>query len=166
MIIYLLRHAIAVPRGDKQYPGDDRPLTPDGVEKMKRNTAGMLALGLEFDAVLHSRLRRSRDTARIVKKAMDLRCPLSSTDALLPGADPGEVLREIAGSKALRSVLLVGHEPHLGMLASALIGSQVSSVIFKKGGIARIDAGKPAPGSGRLAWLLTPRQLRMMGTRR
>ena len=47
---------------------------------MKRNTAGMVALALEFDAVLHSRLRRSRDTAMIVKLCRERNVVLA-TDA-------------------------------------------------------------------------------------
>src|SRR6185503_7772383 len=107
MIIYLLRHAIAEPRGEKEYPRDDRPLTARGIEKMKMNAAGIDALRLGIDAVLHSPLTRSKDTARIVRRATGLSCPLTVTDALLPGADPPEILRSLAGMGPDDSVLLV-----------------------------------------------------------
>jgi phosphohistidine phosphatase len=166
MTIYLLRHAIAVPRGTEEYPGDDRPLTPEGVAKMEKNAAGMLGLGLEFDAIIHSPLSRARDTARIVRKAMKPGCPVSSSDALLPDADPAGILAELSGDERRNSVLLVGHEPHLGLLGAGLLGSRDPSVILRKGGLARIDADEPAHGAGRLIWMLTPRQLRMIGEAR
>jgi phosphohistidine phosphatase len=162
--IYLLRHAIAVARGTADYPGDDRPLTPSGISKMKRNAAGMLALGLGFGAVLHSPLARSRDTARIVINVLGLACPVAATDALLPDADPAEILREIPGTKT-GSILLVGHEPHLGSLIAALLGAADPPVILRKGGLAKISVGAIAAGSGRVEWILTPRQLRMLGER-
>ncbi len=166
MTIYLLRHAIAVLRGTEEYPGDDRPLTPEGVAKMQKNAAGMLGLGLEFDAVIHSPLSRARDTARIVRKAMKPACRVVSSDALLPDADPARILAELAGGGSPRSVLLVGHEPHLGLLGGELLGSPGPSVVLRKGGLARIDADEPVPGAGRLVWMLTPRQLRMIGEAR
>lgn len=124
----------------------------------------MLALGLEFDALLHSPLARSRDTALIVGKALDTRCPIIVTDALLPGADPAEVLGEL-GTMQARSVLLVGHEPHLGLLGARLLGTAHPPVILRKGGLAKIEDGTALPGTARLAWLLTPRQLRLIGNR-
>lgn len=133
---------------------------------MKRNAEGLRALDLTLDAVFHSPLRRSRSTAKIVARSLRLRAALTPTDALLPEADPREILHELSGHAAGASVLLVCHEPHMGRLAAALLGSKDLRLTFKKGGIARIDTARPEPGSGRLEWLLTASQLRMIGTGR
>ena len=93
-------------------------------------------------------------------------CPVIASDALLPDADPAGILAEMAGAERRDPVLLVGHEPHLGLLGARLLGSTGPRVVLRKGGLARIDADEPAPGAGRLIWMLTPRQLRMIGEAR
>lgn len=166
MRIYLVRHAIAVARGTKHYPGDDRPLTPRGVARMKRNAQGIRRLRLKPDSLLHSPLLRARDTAAILVRALDDAPAPTETDELLPDADPAGILALIRRARLGPNVMLVGHEPHLGLLAALLTGSAGPPLLFRKGGMARIDAGEPSPGAGRLVWLLTPRLLRTLDASR
>ncbi len=58
-------------------------------------------------------------------------------------------------------MLIVGHNPNLGNIASALLGGRSPIVEFKKGGMCRLDIDAIPPARpGRLVWLLTPKQLR------
>jgi len=60
--------------------------------------------------------------------------------------------------------MLVGHEPHLGYLASSLLGIEEHVIEFKKGGLCRIDIEEFTPEEkGKLQWHLTPKQLRAIG---
>jgi len=61
-------------------------------------------------------------------------------------------------------ILLVGHQPDLGELASVLVwGSPTAGISFKKAGVARIvTANLPPAATGELRWLLTPKQLLMI----
>lgn len=55
-------------------------------------------------------------------------------------------------------MLLVGHMPGLAMLAAAAVGGKAAAE-FSKSGACRVDFdGAPAPGRGKLVWLLQPAQ--------
>jgi CHAD domain-containing protein len=67
--IYILRHAIAMQRGDPGYPLDsDRPLTAKGVRRMRRIANGMRHLRIKFDLILSSPYRRALETTFIVAR--------------------------------------------------------------------------------------------------
>lgn len=163
MHIYLLRHAIAVPRGAGEYPNDDRPLTDDGVKKMFVAARGLARIVGKVDTILTSPLVRARDTAKIAAQAMSLEERIQVCDALLPTAPQSHIMEYLASLRGVSRVMLVGHEPALGFLASAFMWTDESTVEFKKGGACRIHvASIPPERPGKLLWLLTPRQLRAL----
>jgi len=160
MEIYILRHGIAVDRGTPKYKKDsDRPLTPEGEEKMHEIAKAMRALQLKFDLILSSPYARAQQTAQIVATEFD--DEVTFTDFLVPGASPLELIREINAEKP-QSVLLVGHEPDLSGLISILVtGDSVAAIELKKGGLCKLTAEKLTIGKcAILNWLLTPKQLR------
>src|SRR5262245_40574255 len=117
MKLYLLRHGIAAERGTGQHASDaDRPLTAKGRRKLRRAAAAIRAMELSFDAILSSPLVRARQTAELVAKALHCRHRLELTDLLAPGADAAGLVRRLKQLKP-QSVLLVGHEPDLSLLA-------------------------------------------------
>ena len=161
MELYLLRHAIAVPRGTEEYPNDDRPLTKVGIQKMKRAARGIARLIGKVDAVISSPLIRALDTARIAGKALGHRKKIVASNALLPSSPASSIYDDLKKFKPQAKVLLVGHEPDLGLLASTLIGCEKPVVELKKGGLCCITFSEVPLGSdGKLSWLLTPKQLR------
>ena len=66
--LYLIRHAIAVPHGTRGVAEDDRYLTEEGIEKMKKGAAGLRALGVKPDLILTSPLARARQTGKTSRK--------------------------------------------------------------------------------------------------
>jgi phosphohistidine phosphatase len=163
MEIYILRHGIAVSRGTPGYPNDDRPLTEDGIEKMTEAALGIAKIVDKFDVVVSSPLIRALDTAGIAAEAIKYKDEIVSTKFLMPGSLPSSLFDFLGKYKSKRSVLLVGHEPHLGILASRLLGYDDSVIEFKKGGICRIDIDSMPPHSpGTLIWSLAPKQLRLI----
>lgn len=166
MQLYLLRHAIAAERDAQQWPDDSqRPLTDDGRVKMRKVARGMATLDLSFDMILTSPYARAQETAEIVARRFT-GTPLMETEQLTPeGTFEGLVtfLREL--SEMPRSVLLVGHEPHLGWVACQLLtGEPGAFILMKKGGLVclqveHLDARQPR---ARLEWLLTPKHLRAL----
>ena len=167
MDLYILRHAIAVERGTIGYETDStRPLTGEGAKKMHQNALGMKALDLSFDIVLSSPLLRAKQTAEIVCKVFKIKQnSIISTKNLVPDASFQDLLIEInAHGKNIKSVLLVGHEPHLSELISFLLTSkQTLPLILKKGGLCHLITGStPKAGSATIDWLLTPSQLRLI----
>ena len=162
--LYLVRHAVAAERGP-DYPDDDqRPLTPDGVEKWTRAVAGLRELDVAVDVVLTSPLTRAVETAQILSAGLRRRPRVVAVEALSPGRRVSDVVAAVtAHADAARGVsrlALVGHEPDLGELAARLLGAR-GAIEFKKGAVCRIDVTRALPGGpGVLRWFLPPRVLR------
>jgi phosphohistidine phosphatase len=161
--LYIVRHAIAVERGDPAYPwDDDRPLTPEGIHKFRLAARGLEKLGVKPARILSSPLIRARQTAEILRDAVAPDLEIEYTPALKPGADFGETLGAVAALGA-KSAAIVGHEPHLSEFASYLLcgPGATTSITLKKGASALVQfPTEPAPGLGYLEWLIQPGALR------
>ena len=69
--IYLIRHAIAEERSDAWPDDAKRPLTEDGISRMRKAARGAVRMGVSFDVILASPLVRTRQTAEVVAAAFD-----------------------------------------------------------------------------------------------
>jgi phosphohistidine phosphatase len=163
---YLVRHAIAEPRGSRWPDDTRRPLSRGGVRRFTEVARGLRALGVECERVLTSPLVRATQTARLLSKGLGGRPRMSVTAALAPGVAAARVVAECSRLAGARRVALVGHEPDLGVLAAFLVGARAPFPL-KKGGICRIDvpAHRVGPGTGTLVWFAPPRLLRRVGRR-
>ncbi len=166
MNIFILRHGIAVERGTKGYENDSgRPLTPKGKRQLRKSAAAMKKMKLRFDLILSSPYERARHTAEIVAGELKLKKRLKFSNTLRYEGDPETLIAEITGLKsAPKDLLLVGHEPYLSRLVSLLIsGDHESDMDLKKGGLCKLEVEKLLVGKcARLAWLLTPKQMKEM----
>ncbi|HEY7442046.1 MAG TPA: phosphohistidine phosphatase SixA [Vicinamibacterales bacterium] len=161
--LYLIRHGVAAERGDAWPDDNKRPLTDDGVKRLRKITKGLVEIGVGFDVMLTSPLVRAKQTAELMASVMKPEPPIALTDALSPGASYASVLDELGKHARRRRIALVGHEPGMGALAARLMGSR-HALEFKKGAIARIDvAALPPTGAGGLVWFLSPKLLRKLG---
>lgn len=161
--LYLIRHGIAAERGDAWPDDTKRPLTDEGVRRLRKVAAGLMEIGITFDIMLTSPLVRAKQTAEIIAAGLDPHPSIVTTDALSPGGSYSAVLDDLAKHARRRRIALVGHEPGIGALTARLIGSR-HSVEFKKGAIARVDvAALPPTSAGSLHWFLTPWLLRKLG---
>lgn len=164
MKLYLVRHAIAVPHGTPGFPDDERPLTEEGIEKMKRAARGLRSLDVLPDVVLSSPLPRARHTAEILLAEFGKRSTLKLTEALSPSASRRETYRELQSQGDPESIMLVGHQPSLGEIAGEIAwGSAEHYLELKKGGACCLEivALRPKP-HGTLLWVLTPSILRAL----
>jgi len=161
--LLILRHGIAVIRGNASYPLDsDRPLTAKGVKRMRRIAKGMRRMKVGFDLLLTSPYRRALETAFIVGREYGAGESIQTSQALRPEVLPEEVIRSLQEKYSpCRRLLLVGHEPQLSALISTLTsGSASARPLLKKGGLCRLEVEKLQMGKcATLLWLLTPRQL-------
>jgi phosphohistidine phosphatase len=166
--IYLVRHGEAEPAsGDGR--DADRALTADGRRKMRGVGLGLKRLGVAPDTVLSSPLRRAEETAAELVKAMTLRPRIEIEPLLAPGHEPPEVLKGLRPHRAARELMLVGHEPDMGRLASYLLAPSagLAGLPFKKGAVAAIGVEAIPPRSpGMLLWFMTAKQLRAVGAGR
>lgn len=158
--LYLVRHAVAAMRGP-DYPDDAlRPLTPEGAAKWRRSVAGLRNVGVTLDVVWTSPLTRARETAEHLVAGLRPKPRLVVVEALAAGRRVSEQLdliaRHAATPRGGSLVALVGHEPDLGELATALLGAK-GAIAFKKGAVCRIDVDRAMPrGPGVLRWHLPP----------
>lgn len=161
MDIILMRHGRSAPRGSHEGPDDERPLTRDGSRRVKQALPGLRQAVPHIDRVVTSPLLRARQTAELVAEGCSV--PMKELATLAPGGDPLAITHWLA-RQSDEVLVLVGHEPDLGHLASwYLTGSTVSFLPMKKGAICMIHFdGKPAAAQGELRLLLTAGQLRRM----
>ncbi len=151
---------MAAERGE-EFPDDSkRPLTSEGIARLRKEAKALEGLGVSFDQILSSPLVRARQTADVFAEELKGKPPIANTDALTPAGSPGAVIQELAKHMRKASIALVGHEPNMGELAAFLIGAKVP-LPFKKGAICRIDFSVfPPKGKGELCWFVTPKMLR------
>src|SRR3954468_10908393 len=158
--IYLIRHGLAEERGDAWPDDTKRPLTEEGMSRMRKSVRGLARLGVAMDAVLTSPLVRARQTAEIVVAGLSSRPSLVTIKSLAPEGTVADVIADLEKHAKKPRIALVGHEPSIGELAARLVGSR-HSIEFKKGAIAPIDLEQiPPSGPGDLRWFLTPKLLR------
>lgn len=158
--LYLIRHGVAEARGEAWPDDTKRPLTADGMSRLRKQARGLARLGVVLDVVLTSPLVRTRQTAEIVAAAFDPRAALVNIESLAPDGSYAAVMGDLEKHAKKARIGVVGHEPAIGELAARLIGTR-HPIAFKKGAVCRIDLDTiPTSGPGELRWLLTPRVLR------
>lgn len=160
MEIWLLRHAAAEERAESGRDAD-RTLTEDGHKRAREVARGLAALEPGIELVLTSPFARARQTAEPAARALKLGGRVRQTAALEPDRDPDEILEEVRSEK-VESVLLVGHEPHMGALLGRLVfGRGGHAIPMKKAAVARVSWEGSGPGS--LRALLPPKVLGLIG---
>jgi phosphohistidine phosphatase len=163
MNLYLLRHAMAVEPGSPAFEDDSqRPLMSKGITRMKQIAIGMRHMEAEFDLILSSPHLRAKQTAEILAKCYKITDKVILTPSLLPEAPAGQIINEINENHShFENIVLVGHQPFLGNLASLLIsGDPTLSINLKKGGLCRLSIEQLRQDRcATLEWLLYPFQM-------
>lgn len=164
MDVFIVRHAIAEVRDADRWPDDaDRPLSREGEQRFRSAARGLRRLVPRVEVVLSSPYVRAWRTAEVLREEAGWPAPERCDElAAFPPDSVVEVLREHAEH---RSVALIGHNPHLSLLASLLVAGndRALQVEVKKGGTVRLalDA-EPAPGAALLRWSVSPKILRLL----
>jgi phosphohistidine phosphatase len=111
----------------------------------------------------HSPLLRARETAELIARACG-EPPLVECSSLDYRYPPEAVADWLAQYPADYLVVVVGHEPQLGLLAGLLTADEPRPLIaFRKGGVAMIEfPDRVEAGMGVLHWVLTAGQLRSL----
>jgi len=163
--LYIMRHGLAVARGSVRFSDDaQRPLVPEGKEKMREIGEGLKRMGCEVDWIVTSPLVRAVETAEIIAESLASRPPVDVSEAMRPGGSAEALVTFLAKRPNRTKVLVVGHEPDLSELAARLIGAgSHANLGFKKGGCCMISFNEfPPKRPGQLVWWLTPRLLRRL----
>lgn len=145
----------------------ERALTATGKEEVEEVGEAMSELGLKFDVVATSPLKRAKDTAAIVNRAMNRKAEVEEWHELSPEGNRDALYRRLGKLRSTSAVLCVGHEPYLTSAINDIAGGGsekgVVRIVLKKAGLARLKVTGFSPKiSGELRWLLTPKQIRRM----
>jgi len=146
--LFILRHGEAEP-----YRADDetRQLTDRGRAQVEQV---MMACADKFPAAVQvhvSPFIRAQQTAAIA--LAHLRGPAAVTDALItPAGNPNVFIQHLEKIQS-DVVLLVSHQPFVGLLAEYLCGAARNEIVFDTATLACIDLEWVAAGCGELRWL-------------
>jgi phosphohistidine phosphatase len=166
MDVILIRHAKAGNRDPNSWPDDDdRPLTAEGQAEHRAVMRAAKKMGIKFDFLVTSPLKRARETADIVASAYRWPEEPQVAAELGHGYSVAAVVKLLAKFPPASRVALVGHEPDFSALTTALIGGKAGlGLQIKKSGIAGVRFEGPAEaGAGTLLYLCKPSQLRRLG---
>jgi phosphohistidine phosphatase len=155
MKIYFLRHGLAGARSEWKHDDAARPLTEEGIDKMKRIAATLAALDLGLGVILTSPLVRARQTAEIVAQKLNLK--LIEDARLAPGFNVEQLRAILLDHPGVDALMVVGHEPDFSETISALIGG--GRIVCKKGGLALVELPNAHSRKGELVWLIPPKVL-------
>lgn len=163
MKLLIVRHAKAEDQTAGQ-SDDARPLTVSGHQTARQLARAIKDFLPRVDLLVTSPSVRAYETAKHIARAYK-RLEVTPLPALRPGATPRDVFAWLQEQSDDAMIVLVGHEPDLGGLASWLLTGDTRPILaFKKGAACLIafDA-RPAPAAGRLEWFVPPRLLRSTG---
>ena len=153
MRLYFLRHGIADWPDWDPARDHERPLTKDGMKKLKAQAKRLTDLGVKFDAILSSPYTRAYQTADIVAGKLGLE--VKAEPLLAPGFNFDKLAQITASYAEDQALLLVGHEPSFSTVIAELTGG--GRVQMRKGALARVDVNTELQGE--LVWLLQPKVL-------
>ena len=167
MRLYVMRHADAVPRGTPGYGQDaQRPLTAGGRLQARDAAKGLKCLSIPIKVILTSPYARAVQTAEEVRRVFGSGTEMTPMEELRAEANPEDTSFALRAFCAFDHLLAVGHEPHCSAWITELVtNSGTMRCLVKKGGVACVELERlpPARGDGTLRWLMTAKQLALIG---
>ncbi len=166
--LYVLRHAKAEEVAARGQGDRARALKRRGRKAAQLVGRTLTKLGEVPELVLSSDAVRARETAELAHAKGGWKAPLELRPAIYEAgvANLLETLRAV--DNTVTRLLLVGHQPGLGLLIEALTGTDHD---FPTAALARIDLELEHwrdldAKSGRLAWLASPEEIEALVPKR
>lgn len=149
MHVYLVQHGEAKTEAQDA----ERPLTDRGRDEVRRVACRAALLGLPLAEICHSGKLRAAQTAELMAEHLRPSRGVRAIECLAPTDDPAKVRAELEAAR--EPLMLVGHLPHLGRLASSLlVGDPQREILrFRNGAVVSLAREE---GRWFLRWILTP----------
>lgn len=148
MRLYLCQHGEALTKD----VDPDRPLSERGVADIC-NIASTLGDAIQIQAVAHSGKTRARQTAELLHERLAPDAPIRAESGLGANDPVEDFAAELASRES--GLMVVGHMPFVGHLASHLLGEPGRNLLaFQPGTVAALE--RDEHGAWRVAWMLTP----------
>ena len=150
MKLYLVQHGEAA--SEEVNPA--RPLTEKGCRDVEKIASFLKQAGMGSIPIRHSGKLRARQTAKIIAASLGSTAQVQEAGNLSPN-DPVRNLVEET-QKMTADLMIVGHLPFLGKLASALLtGSEsVNPVAFRQGGVVCLQRNERM--NWQVVWMVIP----------
>jgi phosphohistidine phosphatase len=130
MIIHIVRHAEAVDRTE-DISEEHRYLTSRGRKRFRKVAKALQKAGAAPDLILTSPLLRAVQTADILAESLKYEDDLLVDSLLSPGFRPQKLDRLLNLYPHAKELVLVGHEPDLGIVVGSLLGTDGSCSLTK-----------------------------------
>jgi phosphohistidine phosphatase len=150
MRLYLVQHGEA--KSEDVDP--QRSITDKGMRDVQKVAVFLKPLGLVVSEIRHSGKARAAQTAEILAHSFSVGRGVREKAGLAP-LDPVEpTAKQLIGMS--EDLMLVGHLPFMGHLASYLIAGDESldSVAFQQGGVVCLESD--VQSGWRVRWMVTP----------
>jgi len=155
MMLYLVRHAEALPVGGAVTRDAERVLSPAGMETAEFMGKVLARLDPTVGTVCTSPLQRAVQTAEAFAGQFARSPEVRPTESLAPAFAPQALLDELLALSRGAPVVAVGHQPDMTNFLSWLIAGAHADVAMPTGAVACVTTA--ADGSAAvLRWLLTP----------
>ncbi len=147
MIVILIRH------GEAKSPNDDplRGLTDIGKEQVGSVASKLKSRDINIAKIFHSGKKRAMETATILHERVFPDAGLQQGDNLKPNDDINIWKEEL--DKCSENIVLVGHLPYMGILASLLSNSS-DHIFFDEANLLCLE--KNEQGNWKILWAEIP----------
>ncbi len=135
MLLHLLRHADADTIADCD---EDRALSEKGLAQAKKAARFCEQHDISPALILSSPVRRAHETALVV--SAHLRAELAVVPWLACGMNADHATHELRDHRALKAVMIVGHEPDFSRLAAHLLGlASEERILIRKASLTTLE---------------------------
>lgn len=150
MRVYLVRHGEALPKE----VDPDRGLSEEGRREAEKVAAFLEGLAIEVESVWESGKKRATETAGIMAAAVRSRNGVERRSGISPN-DPVEPIAEKIVSRQ-GDIMLVGHMPFLGDLASQLVLGRKGLELIRFPAAAVVCLESASQGRWAVNWMVVP----------
>ena len=154
MRLYLVQHGDAV----AAEVNPQRPLSSTGERDVEALGGILREAGVSVERVLHSGKGRARQTAEALARLLSTHTPPATRSGLAPRDRVSAIVAGIA--EWAGDSLLVGHQPFLGRLGSALLTGREKGMHLGFVPGAAVCVTRDEHGHWTLSWMLTPGLMR------
>ena len=155
MQLYLVQHGKAVTKQENP----ERPLSDKGRIDSERAAEFLAGLsGFTVSRIVHSGKLRAKQTADIFGRAVGPEDGVMEADGLAPQDEPmiwESILEDIHDD-----IMLVGHLPHLGKLASALTAGDENTAVVSFFNAGIVCLSRESGSRFSIQWAVIPKLLR------
>lgn len=149
MNLYLIRHGEAVP----ETVDPSKPLSEEGRNDIQKVADHIKNMNISVQTIRHSGKKRAKETAEIIAQAVNSEEGIREVQGLAPNDDIHSIIDEVEISH--NDLLLVGHLPYLGKLASQLVSGKEDADVIQFGA-GTIVCLKKEDAKWNIEWAFSP----------